>query len=152
MFHYALNRNGVLLLGGSESPGELSSEFEAVHERGGFFASHETYDSPTNSAVHSIVKSIGTSRLASTIDGRCSSVGRESLNELLLNRFMPPSLLIDHGRALIDSFGGAEKLLQLRSRQPSLDILDLVDEGLRTTLAGAIQQVQKSSALSASRI
>ncbi len=33
MFHYALNKGGIMLLGGSESPGELSGEFDVVHER-----------------------------------------------------------------------------------------------------------------------
>ena len=33
MFHYALNKGSIMLLGGSESPGELSSEFDVVHER-----------------------------------------------------------------------------------------------------------------------
>ena len=51
---------------------------------------------------------------------------------------MPPSLLIDENRSLIDSFGGAERFLRLRARQPSLDVLDLMDANLRTTLSGAI--------------
>ncbi len=61
-----------------------------------------------------------------------------TLHDQMLNRFMPPSLLIDENRCLVDTFGGAEKFLRLRARQPSLDVLDLMDESLRTTLSGAI--------------
>ncbi len=50
----------------------------------------------------------------------------------LLGKYMPPSLLVDENRELVDSFGGAEKLLRLPSRRPSLDVLELVDPSLRT--------------------
>ena len=68
---------------------------------------------------------------------------QQTLHDQLLNRFMPPSLLIDEDRALVECFGGAEKFLRLKSRKPSLDVLDLMDDSLRTTLSGAIGRTRK---------
>jgi two-component system CheB/CheR fusion protein len=59
---------------------------------------------------------------------------------------MPPSLLIDEERCLIDSFGGAERLLRVRRRRMSTSILDLLEGELRTVVAGGIQRAIKEQA------
>jgi two-component system, chemotaxis family, CheB/CheR fusion protein len=147
MFHYALNQGGILLLGGSESPGELSVEFETVHERERIYRKLRAvrlpneFRSPLNRQSASSLHALSVRRQATT----SGSGERQALQDQLLNRFMLPSLLIDENRALIDTFGGAEKLLRFPSRQPSLDVLDLVDKSLRTTLAGAIQRAFKDN-------
>ncbi len=56
---------------------------------------------------------------------------------------MPPSVLIDEDRNVIDTFAGAERLLKFPSGQPTLDILGLVDRQLRPSLSGAIARAMK---------
>src|SRR5205823_10875234 len=58
----------------------------------------------------------------------------------LLDLFMPPALLIDESGSLIDAFSGAEKLLKLRPRRPSGNVLEMFEPELRTILAGAMQR------------
>ncbi len=141
MFHYALNKGGIMLLGGSESPGELTSEFDVVHERARIYRKRRAVRLPSEFR-DPINRPSGDDLHASPVRvplaSRRSQNEQQTLHDQMLNRFMPPSLLIDENRSLVDSFGGAEKFLRLRARQPSLDVLDLMDESLRTTLSGAI--------------
>jgi two-component system CheB/CheR fusion protein len=148
MFHYALNKGGYMLLGGSESPGELHSEFDVIHERYRIYRKRRQVRLPNE--FRAPLKQASSADLHASA-ARVSPVHRtltnqqQFLHDQLLNRFMPPSLLIDENRHLVDSFGGAEKFLRLRARQPSLDVLDLMDESLRATLSGAIGRTSKDS-------
>ncbi|MGB7328884.1 MAG: chemotaxis protein CheB, partial [Rubripirellula sp.] len=148
MFHYALNKGGILLLGGSESPGELSSEFDVVHERARIYRKRRSvrlpseFRAPINQTTNDLLH-VSSVRTASS--SRRLPSEQITLHDQMLNRFMPPSLLIDENQCLLDTFGGAEKFLRLRARQPSLNVLDLMDKGLRTTLSGAIGRTQVDS-------
>jgi two-component system CheB/CheR fusion protein len=141
MFHYALRKNGVMLLGGSESPGDLASEFDVMHERERIYRKRRdvslpnTFRAPMRGTASADLHAAPV-RSAST---QRAPIGEQhALHNQLLNRFMPPCLLIDQNRHLVDSFGNAERFLRLRARQPSLDVLDLLDDSLRTSLSGAI--------------
>ncbi len=58
---------------------------------------------------------------------------------------MPPSLLVDEQRALIDSFGGAERLLHVRRRRPTGNLLEMIEGDLRNIVSGAIQRALKEN-------
>lgn len=54
---------------------------------------------------------------------------------------MPPGFLINSNRELLESFGGAEKLLRVRSRKVSIDLLDLLNTEAKTAIACALNRV-----------
>ncbi len=140
LFHYALRVGGVLLLGASETPGELSDEFEALSAKDHLYRKARDARLAPNlrSPLTSADSLQSTSRsLVVPYMGAVAS-RKKQIHEQVLSHFMPPSILIDSSRHLIDTFGGAERLLQLPAGQPSLDVLDLVDRTIRTTVAGAI--------------
>ena len=66
--------------------------------------------------------------------------------DAILEEHMPPSLLVDENRALVQSFGGASRYLRLRDGRLSTDLLDMVDTDLRMALAGALQRACKDAA------
>ncbi len=148
LFHFGLNTGGILFLGSSESPGELASEFETIHDRNKVFRKWRQARLPAEIRVPS-VRTVGLGSPSAAlrsfaIPNKTADVGLLKVYDHLLSKYMPPSLLINEKRELVDSFGGAEKLLRLPSRRPSLDVLDLIDPGLRTTLVGALQRVLKT--------
>ena len=49
---------------------------------------------------------------------------------------MPPSFLVDEHGQLVDSFGGAESLLQIKARRPSQNLLDMLGDDLRDRRVG----------------
>ncbi|MBX3421151.1 MAG: PAS domain S-box protein [Pirellulaceae bacterium] len=151
LFHFGLNTGGILFLGSSETPGEISSEFETIHERYKLYRKWRQVRLPAEirlPAVRSpgLDNPVVASRSFSLIQTNRES-GLLRTYDLLLDKFMPPSLLLSENRELIDCFGGAEKLLRLPERRPSLDVLDLVDLSLRTTLVGILQRVAKTDSL-----
>jgi two-component system CheB/CheR fusion protein len=148
LFHFGLNTDGILFLGSSESPGELSSEFETVHERNKVYRKWRQARLPAEMRVPSVrTAGMNTPSAAMRSFGvphKGADAGLLKIYDHLLTKYMPPSLLINEKRELVDSFGGAEKLLRLPSRRPSLDVLDLIDPSIRTTLAGSLQRVLKT--------
>ncbi len=144
MMHYSLRVGGVLLLGSSETLGDLSEEFEPVNERLRIFRKRRGVRLPAELRS----SAPGIEPLALHASGRTAAPSRQAGFEMqmiqnqLLNRHMPTSLLVNEARQLIDSFGGAEKLLRLPARGPSLDVLDLIDQHLRPTLSGALRTAE----------
>ncbi|HSN30180.1 MAG TPA: CheR family methyltransferase, partial [Kofleriaceae bacterium] len=141
LFHFGLCPGGVLFLGASETPGALADEFTSIDEHWKIFRKRRD------------VPLLGHVRLpmGSPMRRPAFELQRPSQTDplilatydQLLDRFMPPSLLVDESRALVDSFGGAEKLLHVRRRRPTQNILDMLDAELRTVVAGAIQRALK---------
>lgn len=148
MFHFGLNTGGILFLGSSETPGELASEFHTVHERHKVFRKWREARLPAELRLPA-VRTPGVNPAVPAIRGfaipnKSPDAGVLRTYDYLLNKFMPPSLLINQNRELVDSFGGAEQLLRMPARRASLDVLDLVAPSMRTTLVGALQRCQKS--------
>lgn len=142
-FHFALNSGGILLLGNSESPGELSSEFVALDEHHKVFQKRRDIRLPAELRQPSRLRTLTSPALSPKTASLRSGVASSLLlgvYDQLLDRYMPPSLLVSESRELVDSFGGAEKLLRIRPRRPSLDVLDMLDPEIRTTVLGALQR------------
>jgi two-component system CheB/CheR fusion protein len=145
LFHFGLASGGTLFLGPSESPGALTEEFIAIDEHWKIFRKRRDVallqdvklpiggGTAARRPVYELGRAPGTDPLIlATYDQ-------------LLDRFMPPSLLVDQDRCLIDSFGGAEKLLHVRRRRPTTNVLDMLDGELRNVVAGAVQRALKDN-------
>ena len=63
----------------------------------------------------------------------------------LLDRFMPPSFLVDEHGLLVDTFGGVESLLEIKARRPSQNLLDMLDDDMRTVVSGALHRVRRDA-------
>jgi two-component system CheB/CheR fusion protein len=145
LFHFGLSSGGVLFMGASESPGALSDEFTPIDDHWKIYRKRRDVHLLSQVRLPLGRRPSGR-RTAVPIDLPRSS-GADPLilatYDQLLDEFMPPSFLIDEQRCLVDSFGGAERLLKVRRRRLSTSILDLMDGELRTVVAGAIQRAFK---------
>ena len=140
LFHFGLAPGGVLFLGASETPGALADEFVSIDDHWKIYRKRRDVQllSQIRMPLHRPM-----SRRPALID-LPRPHGPDPLiietYDQLLDRFMPPGFLIDEDCALVDSFAGAEKLLKMRRRRPSSNLLDLLDDELRTVVSGAIQR------------
>ena len=141
LFHFGLSSGGVLFLGPSETLGSLSDEFIAIDEHWKIFRKRRDVallghvklplGSPLRRPAFELARPQGADpHVLATYDQ-------------LLERFMPPSLLVDEDRCLVDSFAGAESLLKVPRRRPTNNVLEMLAEELRTVIAGAIQRALK---------
>src|SRR6185436_19602281 len=63
--------------------------------------------------------------------------------DALLDKFMPPGFLVTGQRRLVDSYAGADGLLHIARRRPSLDFLQLVPPAVRTPVTSALARAQR---------
>ncbi|NVB78205.1 MAG: chemotaxis protein CheR [Kofleriaceae bacterium] len=134
LFHFALLPNGYLFLGASESPGSLGEEFAIIDDRWKIYQKRR--DLPLVSEV----------KWASHLRRRKPPTSERRLLEVyddLLDIYMPPAFLLDEQNRLVDSFGGAERLLRTPARRPTTDILEMLPEDLRVTISSALRRVRE---------
>ncbi len=137
---YGLRLGGALLLGPSEAPGEIANEFETLDEPCRIYLKRRLTRRPP---VLSMTKPVAGMQRARQPMAETPLL---SLYDAVLDRVMPPSFLIDADRNIIDSFGGAERLLRVRRRRSSADILDLVPDSARLALAAALTRASRERA------
>jgi two-component system CheB/CheR fusion protein len=146
LFHFGLAPGGILFLGSSESPGALGDEFTPIDDH--FKIYRKRRDVQLLSQIRlPLGRGAATRPVLDLPRGGGGGIDPTILAtyDQLLDRFMPPSFLVDENRGLIDSFGGAEKLLRVPRRRPSQSITELLDGDLRTVVSGAVQRALKES-------
>jgi two-component system, chemotaxis family, CheB/CheR fusion protein len=143
LFHFGLVSGGTLFLGASETPGVLSDEFTIVNDHWKIFRKRR--DVHLLGQVRLPVVREPARRPATLDLPRVTGTDPAILStyDQLLDLFMPPGLLVDEDRMLLDAFGGAEKLLRMRRRRPTNHVLELLSDDLRTVVAGAMQRALK---------
>ena len=144
LFHFGLRTNGVLMLGPSEGVGDLEEEFKPIDRHWKVFSKRR--DVRLHSALKLPLGSRSGLKLASVPN---FSPSQSSANELsqaydeLLDKFLPPSVLINRVREVVHVFGDAGNYLQIRRGRTTGDILDLFEGELKTAISGAIHRVSK---------
>jgi two-component system CheB/CheR fusion protein len=144
LFHFALKPGGFLFLGSSESPGALLDEFDTIDERAKIYRKRRDLRLPRDMRLP-MPRSAAAPRPQAPAPSRAAGVTTQLLSvyDRLLDRFMPPSFLVDEQGQLIDTFGGAEALLSIKGRRPSQNLLDMVSEDLRGVIAGVLYRVRR---------
>ncbi|MBS0205162.1 MAG: PAS domain S-box protein [Planctomycetes bacterium] len=145
LFHFGLKAGGVLFLGPSESPGDLSDEFESVDEHWKLYRKRR--DVRLRPDFRLLLPSGPPARPRINSSFASSSAASDRLQQAvysrLLEEHMPPSFLINDRKELVHSFGGAGKYLRVRDGRATTQLLDLVDSELKMILLGALARVEK---------
>jgi two-component system CheB/CheR fusion protein len=140
LFHFGLRVGGTLFLGSSESPGELSSEFDTIDEHWKIYRKRRDKRLPAEMRMPRSSAPFARPTGAPPAGVDATLLGAY---DRLLQDFAPPGILITDRRELVHSFGGAGRYLAYRDGRPSNDVLDLVDGDLRIALAGSLQRASK---------
>ncbi len=141
-FHFALNQDGVLLLGPSESLGPLGDGFEVVDKHWQLYRKAGEVRTPVDLRQRPAM-STGAGRVAGS---PLLPVTRHTLGQLLsvydalLEETMPPSLIVNDRGELVHVLGGAARFLRVRDGRQSLDVQDLVHADLKMILAGGLKR------------
>ena len=140
LFHFGLRVGGTLFLGPSESPGELSSEFDTIDEHWKIYRKRRDKRLPADMRMPRSSAPFARPAGAPPAVVDASLLGA---HDRLPQDFAPPGILITDRRELVHSFGDAGRYLAYRDGRPSNDVLDLVDGDLRIALAGTLQRASK---------
>ncbi|MFP4136638.1 MAG: chemotaxis protein CheB [Candidatus Acetothermia bacterium] len=143
-FHYGLNKDGVLLLGSSESPGESLDLFHAVDKEKSVFRRKEN------------LAEGGVPRRKFPFPGRNNfeaeeneATGKEALDprqlaeNMILKSYSDPGVLIDENYTIHYFHGNTERYLSPPEGKPDMNILEMVRGDLRYKLTGAVNEASK---------
>ena len=157
-FHFALRPDGCLWLGPSETTGELKSHFEPIDSHWKIYRRTDAElpkgePPPVPGRSTTIVPAGGPSgsgptpgsstlslRTVKSANPPATPPAPDSLlaaYDLLLGRFMPPSILTDSGMQVLHVFAGCEGMLRPPTGRPTRYLPDLVDSDLRGPLLAA---------------
>lgn len=145
LFHFALRAGGVLFLGPSETPGDLQDEFQVCDKRWRLYRKRRDIRLPIEprTPFRNLRDQSTQAGNRAVRGGKSSDAVYTGTYERLLAENMPPSVLVDTQYDLLHTFGGAERFLRHRSGKHSSNLLDIVDEQLRTPIAGALTHAMK---------
>jgi two-component system CheB/CheR fusion protein len=142
LFHFALNRGGVLVLGPSESTGPLVDDFEVVDKHWKVYRKHTDVRIPVDMRPIRPVYADPRINLPSMVvpSARQPVTHLLATYDAVLDEVMPPSLLVNAQGELVHAFGGASRFLEPRDGRQGLDVIDAVGGELRMVLMGGIKR------------
>ncbi len=144
LFNFALSPNGVLFLGPSETLGDLEQFFDTLDGHWRIFRKARNRALPFSMASDNT----GSHRVR-LHDTSVTNATRQRAHALMpaylamLKRYGPPSALITADRQLVHAIGKGRNYLRPPEGAVSLDILELVDPGLRAPLATGIERCRR---------
>ena len=145
LFHFCLKPGGFLFLGSSETPGALLDEFDTIDEHSKVYRKRRDIALPRDLKLP-LARSAAMPRAALAALPRSAAIQPQLLAayDRLLDRFMPPSFLVDMDGTLVDSFGGVAPLLKVKQRRPSQLLVEMLDEDLKAVISGALHRLRRN--------
>jgi two-component system, chemotaxis family, CheB/CheR fusion protein len=140
LFHFALNRTGFLFLGPSETVGALSAGYETLDKHWRLYRKRSDARIPVDARLPPAPIARAALPPFQPAAGRYSLSQLLSTYDALLERTMPPSLLVNERAELVHAFGGAGAFLQHRDGRQGLDVLELVSPELKMVLLGGLKR------------
>jgi two-component system CheB/CheR fusion protein len=146
LFHFCLKPGGFLFLGSSETPGAMLDEFDTIDEHSKLYRKRRDIALPRDLKLP-LARGTALPRAALTALPRSSAIQPQLLAayDRLLDRFMPPSFLVDADGTLVDSFGGVSPLLRMRERRPTTQVLEMLHDELKAVVSGALHRMRRSA-------
>lgn len=142
LFHFSLKKDSLLILGNSETLGDLSDEFDEIHNRLRIYKKRRDVRLPTIGRFELQQSSVLPNKNNSLSFGSEISKSSEAnllpIYDMLLEQFMPPAFLLDEKLYIVHIFGGGEKFLAFRSGRASNYFLDLIPENVRAAFSSAL--------------
>jgi two-component system CheB/CheR fusion protein len=153
LFHYSLNRGGLLFLGGSESLIGIEDLFSVVDRRQKIFRRSETARmqySPADWPGRTLAAVPVRLPVPPPVQRERPDLG-EMLRRRLAEQYAPPGLIVDEQGNIEQIHGRTGEYLEPAPGRPQLNALDMAREGLRAPLASALHELAHSALLAAER-
>ena len=147
LLHFSLNKNGFLVLGSSETTGEMSEYFIPFDNKLKLYKTNSNLksDLSSNIKLNEIMNNNKTkSKLINTnFDSIDSNKTLDEIYQRLVNNYMNPTIVLNETNEVILICGGANKYLKFSSGVVSYNISKLIHEDLSTPVITAIHKVHK---------
>lgn len=139
--HYALNQDGVLVLGNSESLGIFGEYFNVIDRKFKIFQKIKGPDIPPR--VWSLDFNKKNDKVA---EGKGA---KQSISELarehILNRHTPPSVVVNFDGDIVFTQGKTGKYLEIKTGEFTASLIHTVRNGLKVPLSNALRKVKTTN-------
>lgn len=143
-FHYALNKDGFLLLGSSESVGGFTDLFDPVDKKKGIYRRKESKEDPRSDNWEFTIAGREDFQADRAIPDKTKTTDLKQLaRETILDRYSYPGVLIDEKYGIHYFHGNTEKYLAPPEGRPDMNVLNMARGSLRYKLTTAIQEAVK---------
>ncbi len=149
IFHYALNPNGFLVLGASESIGEFSDLFDLVEKKQRIYkkktvATTLVFDFAA--AEHGAAAQRASNEAASNSgSGSWLNVQKEA-DRIVLGKYAPPGVIVNSKLDIVQFRGRTGAYLEPAAGMPSVNLMKMARDGLFAGLRAAVSQARKENA------
>ena len=144
LFHYSLNRNGLLLLGKAETVGSLSDQFTPVNSRERLFRRTGDVRSFFGQTLPSIKFREPSLHTEPFPEGQEESLSR-LVDRVIQQNYAPAAVLVDEGGEILYFSGRTGKYLEPAAGKVNANIYAMARQGLRDALAGVIAKARQLS-------
>jgi two-component system, chemotaxis family, CheB/CheR fusion protein len=139
LFHYTLNKEGILFLGTSESIGRFPELFQTLSKQ------HSVYIKKENLIRPQVHFPTGARALRAEEKAaphrQAEQIGiAQAVEQLLVREHTPVCVVVDQNGEIVHIHGRTGKYLEPAQGQPNLRIADMAREGLRFTLLAALRR------------
>ena len=138
-FHFALKMKGTLLLGPSESPGELDGEFETIDRQWKLYRKMRDSRLPLDIRMN-LVPALGRAMSRPAVPG---DLRLARAYDALLTGYVPTGVLINDRREVLHVFNDADRFLRPPTGRMNNDLISMVRGDLRIALSSAVQTALK---------
>lgn len=149
LFHYALNTDGVLLLGNSETLGELTNLYSVLDPKAKLFQCKKSLDNKRKSLISRFAPMNQIHSSAEHMNRYSPGVKlplRELTENAILDQIAPAAVLVNDQGDILYIHGRAGMYLELPSGETNTNnILKMAKEGLRNDLTLAFHKAKRSN-------
>jgi len=148
MFHFGMRVGGTLMLGPSETIGNLAKEFDTIDQHWRIYRKLRDVRLPESARMPISPPAASISQGRTQIGGNGATKTEDSwflpgAYEDLLAKYVPPSLLVNEFYELIHTFGDARKLLVQPPGRTTLDVSRMVEGDLQTAMTAALHRANQ---------
>jgi two-component system CheB/CheR fusion protein len=144
LFHFALKRDGYLLLGNSESIGRFDDLFTAIAKQARIYRRFDNVvRQPIDFSVHAQENRVDDREVASSAQSglrRAPPRFDELAKRLLLDEFAPATVIINPRYEVLYFHGPVVNYLDIPSGEPNHNLIEMLREGLTTRVRSAIHR------------
>ena len=143
LFHYTLNPGGILFLGSSETIGGFLDLFSALDKKWKIFRRKESPAGRLPADAFPLFPQHNRVPRTQSVKASCQGteqVGCQQFEKVLLERYVPPSVITDQNGQIVYVHGRTGRYLEPAPGEASLSIVDMAREGLRFELMSALRK------------
>ena len=141
-FHYALNENGFLLLGKSETSAKVPELYNTFDKQNKVYTRKQT----KGRFMHSMAdRNIASYKKANNVQSRNDAAKddfQKNADEVLLSRFAPPGVIVNMDLDIVQFRGSTGMWLEPSPGKPNLNVIKMAREGLAFELRNVIHKVK----------